>query len=108
MAGIGPVPPRASATACPQLRKADAASPAHPSIDPRKLAHIRSPRQPLNERGATTCAPDEVTFITARPRWLEPSLRKRNTPSIPVKPDGLVSVSVAKRCCPWVLASAAT
>ncbi len=66
--------------------------------------------EPLNERGAgaTTWGPAVVTFITARPRWLEPSLRKRNTPSIPVKPDGLVSTSAAKRCCPWVLTSAAT
>jgi hypothetical protein len=57
---------------------------------------------------ATAVPPPVATFITARPRSLVPSARKRNSPSIPAKPDVLVSVSGAKRCAPWVRARAAT
>ena len=42
--------------------------------------------------------------ITARPRSLVPSGRKRNRPSMPAKPDGLVSTSGEKRCRPCVRA----
>ncbi len=52
---------------------------------------------------ATGVAPPVATRITARPRSLVPSERKRNRPSMPAKPDGLVSVSGAKRCAPCVL-----
>ena len=52
--------------------------------------------------------PPVATFITARPRSLVPSERNRNRPSMPAKPDGLVSVSGAKRCAPCVRANAAT
>jgi len=58
--------------------------------------------------GAITCAPEAVTRITASERWLVPSGRKRNTPSMPAKPDWLVSVSSAKRAGPCVFTSAAT
>jgi hypothetical protein len=37
-AARGPLPPRACATPCPQLAKADAAFPAHPLANPQKLA----------------------------------------------------------------------
>ena len=48
------------------------------------------------------------TLSTASPRWLVPSGRKRNSPSMPVKPDEAVRTSSEKRCLPWVLTSAAT
>ena len=38
------------------------------------------------------------TFITASPRWLVPSGRKRNSPSMPVKPEPVVSTLSEKRC----------
>src|ERR1700731_3878964 len=65
---------------------------------------------PPKDRGAgeITWPPDGVTFSTASPRWLVPSARKRNTPSMPAKPDALVSVSGAKRRGPCVFTSAAT
>ena len=47
---------------------------------------------------ATATPPPEATRITARPRSLVPSGRKRNRPSMPAKPDGLVSISDEKRC----------
>ena len=57
-------------------------------------------RRASSDRGAEaarwrrmTCAPEDVTRSTASPRWLVPSGRKRNTPSMPAKPDGLVSIS---------------
>jgi hypothetical protein len=55
--------------------------------------------EPLNALGAglITCPPAGVTFITARPRWLVPSARKRNRPSMPVKPDELISTCSEKR-----------
>ena len=56
---------------------------------------------------ATGVPPAVATFITARPRSLLPSERKRNRPSMPAKPDGLVSVSGAKRCAPCCFDSAA-
>src|SRR3981189_1176176 len=57
---------------------------------------------------ATGTPPPDPTRITARPRSLVPSARKRNRPSIPAKPDGLVSTSGENRCGPCVRASAAT
>ena len=54
------------------------------------------------------CRRRSATFITARPRSLVPSERNRNRPSMPAKPEGLVSVSGEKRCAPCVLTSAAT
>ena len=57
---------------------------------------------------ATGVPPPVATFITASPRSLVPSERNRNRPSMPAKPDGLVSVSGAKRCAPCVRDSAAT
>ncbi len=63
-----------------------------------------------NVRGAglITVATPLLICITARPRSLRPSLRKRNTPSAPLKPDGLVSVASLKRAAPCVRVSAAT
>src|SRR5438045_9739416 len=49
---------------------------------------------------ATGVLPPLATFITASPRSLEPSERNRNRPSMPAKPDGLVSVSGANRWLP--------
>src|SRR4051812_23537379 len=57
---------------------------------------------------ATGRLPPDSTRMTARPRSLVPSARKRNRPSMPAKPDGLVSTSGEKRWPPWVRASAAT
>src|SRR6185369_9219460 len=57
---------------------------------------------------ATATPPPVVTFITARPRSLVPSARKRNRPSMPAKPEGLVRTSAEKRVPPCVRASAAT
>src|SRR5262249_5996412 len=66
--------------------------------------------EPVNDFGGGLMIwpPAGATFITASPRWLLPSGRKRNSPSMPVKPDELVSTVSEKRCWPWVLASAAT
>ena len=61
----------------------------------------------LRGGGEMTCAPDDVTRSTARPRSLVPSARKRNSPSMPEKPEGLVNVSGENRCGPWVFTSAA-
>jgi hypothetical protein len=52
--------------------------------------------------------PAGATFNTASPRWLVPSGRKRNRPSMPVKPDELVNICSVKGCLPWVFTSAAT
>ena len=46
-------------------------------------------------------------WITARPRSLVPSARKRKTPSAPLKPDGLVSAAWLYGSDPPFLASAA-
>src|SRR5690242_3325906 len=62
----------------------------------------------LRGAGAITCPPDGVALSTASPRWFVPSGRKRKTPSMPAKPDALVSVSTAKRFSPCVFTSAAT
>ena len=84
---------------------------------------VASPPSPAERRGATNegryapklfgepatgVPPPDATRITARPRSLVPSARKRNRPSMPAKPDGLVSTSDEKRCGPCVRASAAT
>ena len=58
--------------------------------------------------GLTIWPPDGLTRITASPRSLVPSLRKRNSPSIPANPDGLVSTWSENRCGPCVFTSAAT
>src|SRR5580704_13658922 len=70
-----------------------------------KLAYVPLPK--LRGGGAMICDPDAVTRKTARPRSLVPSARKRNRPSMPVKPDGLVKTAVLKRCVPWVFTRAA-
>src|SRR5580658_6063536 len=68
------------------------------AADPtRRRAYI--PEVPkLRGDGETTCGPDAVTRSTASPRSLVPSWRKRNSPSMPVKPDGLVSTCGENRC----------
>ncbi len=48
------------------------------------------------------------TSSTARPRSICPSGRKRNRPSTPSKPEGLVSTCSEKRAEPCCRASAAT
>ena len=63
----------------------------------------------LKARGAglTVCGPLGVTRTTLKPRSFVPSGRKRNTPSMPEKPDDVVSVCSEKRCGPCVFTSAA-
>ena len=105
-------PPAACASACRAFRCSMRWSP----ISRRKLlavvasarSYFRTRRPKLRGAGAMTCGPDGVTRITARPRSLVPSARKRNRPSMPAKPDGLVSTSGEKRCGPCVFTSAAT
>src|SRR3984957_1564607 len=81
------------------------------SISPRsglkfnKVAYVPLPK--LRGGGAMICEPEAVTRNTASPRSQVPSLRKRNRPSMPVKPDGLVRTAVLKRCAPCVFTSAA-
>ena len=48
-------------------------------------------------RGLTICPPPEATCITASPRSLVPSGLNRKIPSIPEKPEGLVSDLVGDR-----------
>src|SRR6202035_253026 len=78
----------------------------------RRLLHLFAGQIPEAPKafggGLMTCPPVGDTRNTARPRWLVPSCLKRNSPSMPVKPDALVSTSSEKRCAPWVLMSAAT
>ncbi len=52
---------------------------------------IAGAAEAARRRRESICGPDGVTRNTARPRSLVPSGRKRNRPSMPVKPDGLVS-----------------
>src|ERR1700730_16900808 len=70
-----------------------------------KLAYVPLPK--LRGGGAIICEPDAVTRKTASPRSQVPSLRKRNRPSMPVKPDGLDRTAVLNHCQQWVLTSAA-
>src|SRR5262249_9632102 len=65
--------------------------------------------EPVNDFGGGLMIwpPGGDTPSTASPRWLVPSGRKRNNPSMPVKPDEVVSTASAKRCLPWVLTRAA-
>ena len=59
----------------------------------RRFAARRQIEEPkLRGGGEMTCAPEDVTRSTARPRSLVPSARKRNSPSMPEKPEGLVNV----------------
>jgi hypothetical protein len=51
------------------------------------------PAAKLLGAGLTTFAPSSAISITARPRSLVPSARKRNTPSAPLKPDMFVSAA---------------
>ena len=54
--------------------------------------------EPANDFGGglMTWPPVGDTRSTARPRWLVPSGRKRNSPSMPVKPDALVSACLGE------------
>ena len=69
--------------------------------DARDAQTIRLSRESSRGAGdrsaATACAATDPR-ITARPRSLVPSARNRNRPSMPAKPDGLVSTSGEKRC----------
>ena len=62
-----------------------------PSSPRRK--RLKTKRQNSSASPRPACRRRCATFITARPRSLVPSERKRNSPSMPAKPDGLVSVS---------------
>ena len=70
----------------------------YPAADPAKLRGA----------GDTTWGPEAATRSTASPRWLVPSGMKRNNPSMPEKPEGLVSVCGVKACGPCVFTRAAT
>ncbi len=83
---------------CPGLRRAPSRGRHKSHLRPKTLRRAR-------DRNTATLV---VTFITARPRSLVPSARKRNRPSMPAKPEGLVSTSARSAWCPCVRASAAT
>ena len=70
--------------------------------------YVADPPPKLRSGGAAIWAPELATRSTAKPRSLVPSGRKRNRPSIPVKPDGLVRTCCENRCGPCVFTRAAT
>jgi predicted MFS family arabinose efflux permease len=65
------------------------------------------PAAKLRGAGLITLAPSSAISMTAKPRSLVPSARKRKTPSAPLKPDMLVSAAWLNGSAPPLWASAA-